>query len=356
LKNTYGWTPERQQEFTPFSALGLVPARIVIQHRELWQVLTLDGQTFEARLIGKFRHGAQAGDYPVAGDWVAVDVLGSSARIHAVLPRKGTLVRKSSGNNALPQVIGANIDLGLLVCALNEDFNPRRLERYIALCRSGKIEPLIVLTKSDLVGEIEPYLIALDQVAKGIAIVPVSSVSGDGLDQLRRWLIAGHTAALLGSSGAGKSTLLNALAEEEKMTTSHIRANDGRGRHTTTHRELITLNTGAMIIDSPGMRELGLWEAADGVSTTFEDVESLTGMCRFADCQHTTEPDCAIRSALETGALDPSRWTSFLKLNRELAFENAKGNPVLQAQNKKMWKRRNANYVATVRFRHTFNE
>jgi ribosome biogenesis GTPase / thiamine phosphate phosphatase len=331
--------------------MGLIPARIVIQQRELWHVQTLDGQTFDASLIGKFRHEAQQGDFPVAGDWVTLEVLGSNARIRHVLPRQGILVRKAAGSGALPQVIAANIDLGLVVCALNEDFNPRRLERYIALCRSGKIEPLIVLTKSDLVTDLEPFLSALDQVARSTTIIIVSAVSGNGMSKLRPWLVSGHTAALLGSSGAGKSTLLNALVGHDAMATSDIRASDGRGRHTTTHRELVTLDGGAMILDSPGMRELALWEGAEGVSAAFEDVEALASQCRFANCQHETEPDCAVQDALQTGDLDPKRWAAFLKLSRELAYEKAKGDPVLQAQNKKIWKQRNANYLASVRLR-----
>jgi ribosome biogenesis GTPase / thiamine phosphate phosphatase len=331
--------------------MGLVPARIVIQQRELWHVLTLDGQAFGASLVGRFRHEAGQGDFPVAGDWVALEVSATSARIHHVLPRQGILVRKAAGSGALPQVIAANIDLGLLVSALNEDFNPRRLERYIAMCRSGSIEPIIVLTKSDLADDLEPFLSALDQVASNLTIIAVSALTGAGLVKLKSWLVSGHTAALLGSSGAGKSTLLNALAGHDVMATSDVRASDGRGRHTTTHRELVTLANGAMVLDSPGMRELALWEGGEGVNAAFEDVEALAGLCRFADCQHETEPDCAIRTALETGGLEPPRWAAFLKLSREQAYEKAKGDPLLQAQNKKMLKQRNANYIAMMRLR-----
>jgi ribosome biogenesis GTPase / thiamine phosphate phosphatase len=351
LNNTYGWTHERQREFAPFSDMGLVPARVIIQQRELWHAKTLDGQAYEAGLIGKFRHDAAQGDFPVAGDWVTLEVTGSRARIHHVLPRQGTLIRKAAGSGTLPQIIAANIDLGLLVCALNEDFNPRRLERYIALCRSGKIEPLIVLTKLDLIDDLEPFLSALDQVAKNIAVIAVSVVNRIGLPKLQSWLVSGHTAALLGSSGAGKSTLLNALAGHDLMATSDVRISDGRGQHTTTHRELVTLDGGAMILDSPGMRELALWEGAVGIGAAFEDIEALAARCRFANCQHHTEPDCAVQNALLTEELDPKRLAAFLKLRREQAYEEAKGNPVLQAQNKKMWKQRNANYIATMRLR-----
>ncbi len=355
MTKIYGWTHERQQDFAPFSDLGLVPARVIVQQRELWHVLGLDGQTFDASIAGKFRHEADIGNFPVAGDWVGLDVQGDSARIQCVLPRYGTFVRKAAGEGSLPQVVGANIDLAFLVCALNEDFNPRRLERYIALSQSAKIEALIVLTKADLVADTTPFLDALDLVAMGVSVVPVSSVTGLGLPALNKWLVPGHTVALLGSSGAGKSTLLNALAEDDVMATADIRAADGRGRHTTTHRELVVLPNGALILDSPGMRELGLWDGADGLEATFTDIEDLANTCRFGDCHHGKEPDCAVVAALESGALDPKRWASYQKLKREIAFEQAKGDPLLRLENKKMWKRRNANYLTQMRLRDRFN-
>jgi ribosome biogenesis GTPase / thiamine phosphate phosphatase len=335
---------------------GLVPARVVIQKRDIWQVLTLGADAFDASLLGKFRAGAQQGEFPVVGDWVGLEVAGTSARIHHVLPRTTTLIRKAAGGDNVSQVIGANIDLGLLVCALNEDFNPRRLERYIALCRAGGITPLIVLTKADLVTDLEPYLQQLDDVAAGITIIPVSALTDTGMSALLPWLVVGQTAALLGSSGAGKSTLLNTLMGSEVMATSDIRYSDGRGRHTTTHRELVTLPSGAMIIDSPGMRELALWDGAAGVTAAFDDVEALVAACRFSDCQHKSEPDCAVRVGLESGALEPSRWASFQKLSREQVFEQAKTDPLVRAETKKLWKRRNANYVAAKRLRDVNSE
>jgi ribosome biogenesis GTPase / thiamine phosphate phosphatase len=351
LTKTYGWTPARSQDFVPCSEAGLVPARVVIQKRDIWQVQTLDATAFDASLLGKFRTEALQGEFPVVGDWVALEVAGTSARIHNVLPRTTTLTRKAVGGDNAAQIIAANVDLGLLVCALNEDFNPRRLERYIALCRAGNVQPLIVLTKADLVEDVEPFIAALNDVATGVSILPVSVMSQTGLSALQPFLISGQTAALLGSSGAGKSTLLNALAGSEVMATSAIRYNDGRGRHTTTHRELVTLPSGAMIVDSPGMRELALWDGGQGVSEAFDDVETLAGNCRFSDCQHIKEPGCAIREALQSGVLDDARWAGYQKLQRELAFEQAKTDPILRAENKKMWKRRNSNYVASVRFR-----
>lgn len=335
---------------------GLVPARVVMQKRDIWQVQTLDADSFEASLLGKFRLEARQGGFPVVGDWVGLEISDASARIHHVLPRTTTLVRRAVGGDSSGQVIGANIDLGLLVCALNEDFNPRRLERYIALCRAGGIAPLIVLTKSDLVGDVKPFLEELADVAAGIEIVPVCAVSQSGLAALQLSLVSGQTAALLGSSGAGKSTLLNALAGSEIMATSAIRYGDGRGRHTTTHRELVTLPSGAMIIDSPGMRELGLWDGAEGVKEAFEDVDALVGACRFSDCRHSSEPGCAVRSALESGGLDASRWAAFVKLNRELAHEKTKGDPLSRAQSRKLQTRRHGNYIAGKRLRDQGND
>lgn len=350
MTKIYGWTAKRQQEFTPLLAAGLVPARVIIQKRDVWQVQTLDADPFDASLLGKFRLEAQQGAFPVVGDWVGLEIAGTSARIHHLLPRTTTLVRRAVGGDSAGQVIGANIDLGLLVCALNEDFNPRRLERYIALCRAGGIAPLIVLTKSDLVSDVGPYLDALADVAAGIEIMPVCAISGSGLAALETKLVSGQTAALLGSSGAGKSTLLNALAGSEIMATSAIRYGDGRGRHTTTHRELVTLANGTMIIDSPGMRELGLWDGEDGVKEAFEDVDVLVAACRFSDCGHVSEPGCAVRAALESGVLETTRWQAFVKLNRELAYEKTKADPLSRAQSRKLQTRRNANYIADKRF------
>jgi ribosome biogenesis GTPase / thiamine phosphate phosphatase len=356
LKHIYGWTHERQQQFAPLFELGLVPARVIAQQRQRWHLVTFDGMACDAQISGKLRHNANAGEFPVVGDWVGIDAHTATPRIQVILARHGTFVRKAAGEAHVPQVVGANIDLALLVCSLNEDFSPRRLERYLALCHACSIPAVIVLTKADLVRDLTSFLEALEQVASGITILSVSALNGDGLPALKKWLAPGSTAALLGSSGAGKSTLVNALAEAELMQTAAIRDTDGRGRHTTTHRELILLPNGALILDSPGMRELGLWEASSGLDATFTDVEELTQRCRFSDCQHHGEPDCAIAKALSTGELDQKRWKSFLKLTGELAYEKAKHDPVLKAENKKLWKKRNANFVAQLRMRDRFNE
>ena len=343
LTKIHGWTLMRQQSFAPLLKLGLVPARVITQKRDIWQVLTLSAETYDASLLGKFRSEAPRGAFPVVGDWVGLEVVGKSARIHHVLARTTTLTRKAVGNDNAAQIIAANIDLGLLVCALNEDFNPRRLERYIAMCRAGNIQPIIILTKLDLVPDVQPFIAALDEVAAGITIIPVSALSETGLSALHPWLISGQTAALLGSSGAGKSTLLNALAGSQIMETAAVRYSDGRGRHTTTHRELVTLPNGAMIVDSPGMRELALWDGGEGISAAFDDIKALTGECRFSNCQHEKEPGCAIKAALQSGELEEARWLSFLKLRRELTSEKSKPELGTRAQNKKVSNRRKAN-------------
>jgi ribosome biogenesis GTPase / thiamine phosphate phosphatase len=332
--HTYGWTAARQDQMEDFTDLGLIAARVVVQQRSRWHVVA-EGFDGPATMAGRFAHEAGPGGHPVAGDWVAIDIEGEAARIHGVLPRHGALARKAAGTGHGTQIVAANVDLALLVMALNGDFNPRRLERYLALAASGGVRPVIVLTKTDLVGDAGAKVDALLDTVGDVVVLTVSSLSGQGLDVLQRSLKPGQTSVLLGSSGAGKSTLVNALAGRDLMATGAIRESDGRGMHTTSHRELLLLPNGALILDTPGMREIGLADGTDGVRDSFSDLEDLALHCQFTDCTHTREPKCALRAAIHDGELDPDRLAAWQKLRGEAGFEARKTDPAAKSAHKK---------------------
>lgn len=352
MLNRYGWSDSLQQQFAPHAAAGLVPARVVVQQRGLYEVMTDCGEV-SATLAGKFTHTAQEGEYPVAGDWVAIAVgsSGSSGTIRHVLPRRSTFVRRAAGPGApRAQVIAANADIALLVTSLNAELNVRRIERYLAAAWESGADPAIVLTKADMCDDVEMRKAEIEAIAFGVPVHVVSAVTGQGLAALAVDLLPAKTAVLLGSSGVGKSTLINTLAGQALMATQEIRQDDARGRHTTTHRELVLLPNGTLILDTPGMRELGLWDAESGVSSAFADVDGLAAQCRFHDCSHRTEPGCAVRAALAEGTLDSGRWQAYGKLQRELAFQQRKEDPVARAEARKVWIRRHKNYRAQKKF------
>jgi ribosome biogenesis GTPase len=339
---SYGWDDARARAFAPYAVAGLVPGRVIVQQRGLSRIITEAGEC-PATLAGRFVHEAAAGEHPVAGDWVAAALRPGedAATIHAVLPRTSAFRRQ--GPNGV-QVAAANVDVALLVTSLNGDLNPRRLERYLAVARESGIAPVIVLTKADACADAPAALARVMPIAGGAPIHAISALTGAGLEDVAAHLAPGRTAALLGSSGVGKSTLLNALLGAEHMTTRAISGDDKRGRHTTTHRELVRLASGALILDSPGMRELGVGGADLGVDATFADIQALFGACRFSDCAHGSEPGCAVRAALEAGDLDDARWRSYQKLKRELAHEARKDDPRARAEARQIWiKRARAN-------------
>ena len=246
-------------------------------------------------------------------------------------------------------MLAANVDTVFLLMSLNEDFNLRRLERYITMAWESGAKPVIVLTKTDLYPEFALRVLEVEAIAFGVPVHAISSLTGDGLELVRTHLAPGQTIALLGSSGVGKSTLVNTLAGEELLATQPIREDDGEGRHTTTHRQLVLLPGGGLVLDSPGMRELQLWESSDGLSETFGDVEDLAAQCRFSDCAHETEPGCAVQAALADGTLAAERWTSYNKLQRELAHLERRLDKRLQAEAKKRWVKAGAEGRANMR-------
>ncbi|MFT3809844.1 MAG: ribosome small subunit-dependent GTPase A [Micropepsaceae bacterium] len=334
----YGWSETLRQQFEPYAAEGLKPGRVIIHQRGPYRIVTDEGE-LSAEMSGRFVREAEMGGFPAAGDWVAASLRPheGAATIHAVLPRRTAFIRKAAGRGRVAQVVAANVDIAFLALSLNDDLNIRRLERYLASVHESGAEPQIVLTKADLTADAEARGADVAAAAKDVKVHLVSVRAGTGLESVRAEFRPGLTAVLLGSSGVGKSTLVNALAGAERMATRAIREDDDKGRHTTTHRELVLLPGGGLLLDTPGMRELALWEADEGVSQTFEDIEALEAACRFSDCGHGNEPGCAVRAALESGDLDPARLESHRKLKGELAHEQRKEDPAARAAHKKMW-------------------
>ncbi|HSK51853.1 MAG TPA: ribosome small subunit-dependent GTPase A [Clostridia bacterium] len=319
-----GWDADWAEAFAPLAARGHRPARVVAVHRETSIVREAGGgDDRPAAVSGSFRFDAlAASEYPTVGDWVALD---TSGVIAAILPRRTTFrrmatdaTRQGAGLND-EQVMAANVDVALLVAGLDHDFNLRRIERYLAVARSSGIAPVVVLNKADVEEDVEGVRAAVGTIAPDVPIVAVSARTGVGLDALRTHLRPGATAAILGSSGVGKSTLVNALLGEERQKTSEVRVADSRGRHTTTHRELFELPSGALLVDTPGIRALEVLGAEEGVETSFDDVAAIAATCRFSDCGHDREPGCAVRAAIAEGRLAPERLASHRKLERELA-------------------------------------
>ncbi|WP_293681883.1 ribosome small subunit-dependent GTPase A [uncultured Phenylobacterium sp.] len=340
MLTSYGWSETLQDDFAPYSAEGLVPARILIQHRGGYRLVTEAGET-DGLASGRLLKTTSEADRPATGDWVAGEERDGQFLVQHLLPRKTAFLRKAAGPRGGAQVVAANADVALLVASLNSDLNLRRMERYLATTYESGAQPVIVLTKADLAEGgpegLDETVAEVEAIAFGAPVVAISSKTGFGLETLMAQLPPGQTAVLLGSSGAGKSTLLNALAGEERMDTGAIREADERGRHTTTHRELVLMPYGGLILDTPGMRELALWDASAGVSEAFEDVEDLAAQCKFSDCRHGNEPGCAVRGAIQSGDLPESRWLAYQKLQAEVAFEKRKEDPQLALQNKRLW-------------------
>ena len=294
----------------------IITARVTAVHRERYQLSTAEGACY-GRLKTKEYFLDQA-QFPTAGDYVTVRFLeNGDSQILATQPRKTVFTRRAPGPVPMEQAVAANFDYVFILQSLNHDFSPKRLERYLILSWQSGATPVILLTKADLVEDYWDYLTRIERAAAGVNVHVVSARTGYGLPRLNAYLQPGKTVVFLGSSGVGKSSLVNALAGEELMAVSEIREDDSKGRHTTTHRQLITLPSGVHVIDTPGMRELGMWEAEKGLSDAFADVEAFLGKCRFSDCAHLYEPGCAIQHALATKQLDPARWASYQKLHQE---------------------------------------
>ena len=337
-----GWTDDLAAAFAPHAAAGLQPARVTLQLKGFWEVTTPE----TARLgeaTGKFLHSTSGStDMPAVGDWVAIEVKpgdDTRALIHAVLPRRTKFSRQAAGEHVVEQVVAANVDTVFLISSLDGNFNLRRIERYLAAARASGAQPVVVLNKSDLTKHAADLRAEVEVIASGVPVVVTSAIKRGGVKALAPWLKARTTVAFLGSSGVGKSTLINEIVGDDVQFTQEIRAIDGKGRHTTTERELLISPDGVLIIDTPGMRELQPWQAEEAVDNVFADVIALAGRCKFRDCTHGPEPGCAVQAALADGSLELPRWNSYLRLARENAFAQRRSDRLLAQQTKTDWKK-----------------
>jgi len=331
LLHRLGWDDGWEAAFAEHRAAGLAPARVAVRHRGAYDLLGEEGE----RRASAAARMAREETLPAVGDWIGFDP--ATGLIEVVLPRRTSLSRKEALQASREQVLAANVDVAFLVQALPLDFNARRLERYLAMAWESGAQPVVLLTKIDLVPDAGPYIDEANLVTLGACPVhALSPRTGEGVEEVKRWFEGNRTAVLLGSSGVGKSTLVNALAGEELLATQEVREDDQAGRHTTTRRELILLPDGGVVLDTPGIRELQLWDA--DLEQTFGDVEELARRCRFSDCAHGTEPGCAVREALADGTLSPARWDSYRKLERELAALEVRRNHLLRREQVREYK------------------
>lgn len=307
----YGWVPEPLWE-------GELPARVTAVHKERYALICEQGECY-GRLKAGVYFGREAEKFPTVGDFVTIAWNpGGDSVILRTLPRRTFFSRRDpTPGHPAEQAVAANFDTVFIVQSFNSNFNTGRLERYLTQAWQSGAQPVVVLTKADLPGDHAAMLAAAERAAPGVTVFAVSARTGEGLEKLSLCLLPGKTLVLLGSSGVGKSSLINRLAGRELMAVGEIREADGRGRHTTTHRQLFKLPSGALVIDTPGMRQLGMWDAAEGLGEAFPDVERFLGLCKFSDCRHETEPGCAIRQAIDEGLLSPERWESYRKLHGE---------------------------------------
>jgi ribosome biogenesis GTPase len=320
---TYGWNEHWQTQWQAGDYAGLSPARVTARRRGLWEVACGEGLLL-AELTGKFRREQPEDAFPEVGDFVAVKREAGNALIAHLLPRQNLLQRHMAFTVSGRQALAANVDVAFAAMALDRDFNPRRMERYVAAVAEGGAKPVALLTKADLCPAFRAKVYAMADLIPGVAVLAVSAVTGEGLDEMRKLLPPGHTAVIIGSSGVGKSTLLNALYGSELMRTSGLRSDGFRGAHTTTHRQMAVLPGGAIIIDTPGMRELGVVGDGSGIDDAFADITALSASCRFRDCSHGREPGCAVLEAVAQGQLEQKRLKSYRSLTKEMERERAK--------------------------------
>ena len=335
----WGWTEDRDDEFREQASGDQAPARVFAQHRGEYRLIVPWGEATGVAPGRMLYEASGQRELPAVGDWVVIEpVLDGPATVVGILPRRTCFVRRRAGQESGEQVIAANVDVAFIVTSLNEELSPRRIERYLVAVRESGATPVVVLTKSDLCSDVDAAVEGIRESISGAPIEVVSSVSGEGLEALRERLEPGRTVVLVGSSGVGKSTLINAFAGFDLLATQDIRSADGKGRHTTTHREIFRLPDGLLLLDTPGVREFGLLEAEEGIQETFEDVGAVAGSCRFRDCTHTGEPGCAVREAIEAGTLSAERWASYDRLQKETRYEVRRRDAGAAHAERKKWK------------------
>ncbi len=331
-----GFGPFFERQLSPSIEDGALPARIAAEHRGVYEVWSATGSG-RAELAGRLR--LEETGVPGVGDWVVLKDAPSPDRtaiIERVLERRTAFTRGAAGRESRAQVIAANVDLVFAVSGLDADFNLRRIERYLARIWASGAQPAVVLNKADVCGDVAAHVGEVESVAAGVPVHVISALRSEGVETVRAEIRSGVTVALVGSSGAGKSTLVNALLGEERMPTGDVRASDGRGRHVTTHRQLVILPGGGLLLDTPGMRELALLDD-EGLATVFGDIAALAVRCRFRDCRHGTEPGCAVKEAVESGALDAERFEHYRKLEREAQANELRHDEHQRRQSERVW-------------------
>lgn len=336
-----GWSSFFSKSFESRWQEDYTVGRVALEHKHAYILYTEQGE-LSAEVTGKMRYQASGRqDFPAVGDWVVISLneAENRATIHAVLPRKSKFSRKTVGTKTEEQIVATNIDTVFLISGLDGDFNLRRIERYLILVWESGANPVIILNKADLCDDVERCRQAVEEIALGVPIVVLSAVTNQGLDALTPYLSKGQTVALLGSSGVGKSTITNQLADRKVQAVQSVRQGDDRGRHTTTHRELIVLPSGGLLMDTPGMREIQIWTGDEGIQETFADIKTLAMQCRFHDCKHEQEPGCAVQQALLDGTLDYQRFFSHQKLQKELDYVARKQDQKAYLAEKEKWKK-----------------
>nr|WP_221936812.1 ribosome small subunit-dependent GTPase A [Alkalicoccobacillus porphyridii] len=336
----FGWSEQRQQEWEQLQLDECIPGRVVLEHKRMYRVMTTEGELL-SEVSGKLAFDSiERTDYPAVGDWVAVTVRKGEGKaiIHAVLTRSSQFSRKAAGYTYEEQLVAVNVDTLFIVTALTKDFNPRRIERYVLLAYESGASPVVLLSKLDLCSEAEELVKEVEVACPGVPVHAISALTGEGMEQLSDYLTQGKTVALLGSSGAGKSSITNALMSEDVQKVKETRSSDDRGKHTTTHRELFWLPSGTGLIDTPGMREIQLLGAEEGMEQSYNDIYQLAEECRFNDCAHNQEPGCRVQEAIELGELSEQRYQGYLKLLREQAYAKRQVDKRAMIQEKKRWK------------------
>jgi len=351
-----GWNDFFEEEYQSYKSQGFDVGRVAIENRDNYMVLTEQGD-FSAEVTGRLLHLSESTqDFPKVGDWVVISTFPDEGKalIHDILARQTTFSRKAASKRTEVQVMATNLDHVYVVQSLDVNFNVNRIERYLVMIRESGAEPGVILNKSDLVDHPEEYLDEAKHIAGKVPIFVVSAKTHDGIENLSRAIQPGETIALVGSSGVGKSTIINALVGKDIQKTEEVRSGDSKGRHTTTRRELILLPDGGLLIDTPGMREFQVWTSDSGVEEVFGDILDLAEECRFRDCTHTHETDCAVQEAIEEGEMSEEHLENYLKLQRELEFLESKQNDALYREREERWKKIHENWKQMKKHRKKF--